>query len=111
MGSCGAVPPDGVPSRRAAHSFEHWSKRVLSISMKSLTTLHVRPCTVEFQCERLFVYSASKTIGSTCHQSKGRAVKESKPGELSPALHVRRRRDATSGAPKDARLRTTPVTR
>ena len=34
---------------------EHSSKSLASISMKSLTTLHVRPCTVEFQWDRLLV--------------------------------------------------------
>ena len=53
-------------SWRSRYCAEQSSKSLASISMKSLTTLHVRPCTVEFQWERLFVYSASKTSGSTC---------------------------------------------
>mmetsp|Transcript_36694 Transcript_36694/g.85715 ORF Transcript_36694/g.85715 Transcript_36694/m.85715 type:complete len:200 (+) Transcript_36694:396-995(+) len=34
---------------------EHSSNSFGSISMKSFTTLHVNPCTVEFQCERELV--------------------------------------------------------
>lgn len=40
-----------------------WARVGFFTSMKSLTTLHVRPCTVWFQWEREFVYRAPKTMG------------------------------------------------